>query len=398
MPVNSQPLEGITVLDFGQIYNGPYCGYLLAMAGARVIKVESPIGEALRNSKPGTGEGYPFATLNGNKETITLNFKASEGQQLLKSLTREVDVLLENFKPGTMAKYGVGSEVLTEINPQLIYAAGTGFGQTGPHADYLAMDVTVQAMSGVVAITGYEDEPPLKSGPALCDMLGGVHLYGAITTALFRRERTGCGAVLDISMQDSVLPTLCSALGAYYRLNENPPRVGNHHQAKAIAPYNIYPTADGYVAIICIREGHWRKLLRAMNRESLAEDDRLTNMTTRSQHMELTDQIVGEWTQSLTTEEVFKICQENEVVCAPVQSIEDVMNDPHLLERGSIQDARRADGTTMTLLNTPLRFKDIEPPPVAFPRELGEDNASVYSELLALDEESLDRLKSTGVI
>ena len=398
MPVNSQPLEGITVLDFGQIYNGPYCGYLLAMAGARVIKVESPIGEALRNSKPGTGEGYPFATLNGNKETITLNFKTSEGQQLLKSLTREVDVLLENFKPGTMAKYGVGSEVLTEINPQLIYAAGTGFGQTGPHADYLAMDVTVQAMSGVVAITGYEDEPPLKSGPALCDMLGGVHLYGAITTALFRRERTGRGAVLDISMQDSVLPTLCSALGAYYRLNENPPRVGNHHQAKAIAPYNIYPTADGYVAIICIREGHWRKLLRAMNRESLAEDDRLTNMTTRSQHMELTDQIVGEWTQSLTTEEVFKICQENEVVCAPVQSIEDVMNDPHLLERGSIQDARRADGTTMTLLNTPLRFKDVEPPPVAFPRELGQDNASVYSELLALDEESLDRLKSTGVI
>lgn len=398
MPMNSQPLEGITVLDFGQIYNGPYCGYLLAMAGARVIKVESPIGETLRNSRPGTGEGYPFATLNGNKETITLNFKSSEGQRLLTALVRKVDVLLENFRPGTMAKYGVGSDELTKINPQLIYAAGTGFGQTGPHADYLAMDVTVQAMSGVVAITGYEDEPPLKSGPALCDMLGGVHLYGAITTALFRRERSGRGAVLDISMQDSVLPTLCSALGAYYRLNENPPRVGNHHQAKAIAPYNIYSTADGYVAIICIREGHWRKLLRAMNRESLAHDDRLTNMTTRSQHMELTDQIVGEWTQSLTTEEVFKICQENEVVCAPVQSIEDVMNDPHLLERGSIQDARRADGTTMTLLNTPLRFKDIEPPPVAFPRELGQDNVSVYSELLALDEESLDRLKSTGVI
>ena len=398
MSMKSQPLDGVTVLDFGQIYNGPYCGYLLAMAGARVIKVESPIGEALRNSKPGTGEGYPFATLNGNKETITLNFKTSEGQQILKALVQEVDVLLENFKPGTMAKYGVGSDELTELNPQLIYAAGTGFGQMGPHADYLAMDVTVQAMSGVVAITGYEDEPPLKSGPALCDMLGGVHLFGAITTALFRRERTGQGAVLDISMQDSVLPTLCSALGAYYRLDENPPRVGNHHQARAIAPYNIYPTSDGYVAIICIREGHWRKLLRAMNQENLADDERLQNMSTRSHNMELTDQIVSDWTLSLTTDEVFKICQENEVVCAPVQSIEDVMADPHLIERGSIQEVTGADGKTMKLLNTPIRFKDVDSPPVALPRLLGQDNDSVYSELLGLDEETLNRLNSSGVI
>ena len=396
--MTQQPLDGVTVLDFGQIYNGPYCGYLLAMAGARVIKVESPIGEALRNSRPISGEGYPFATLNGNKETITLNLKSTEGQQLLKSLAASVDVLLENFKPGTMAKYGVGSEVLTEINPRLIYAAGTGFGQSGPHADYLAMDVTVQAMSGIVAITGYEDEPPLKSGPALCDMLGGVHLYSAITTALFRRERTGQGAVLDIAMQDSVLATLCSALGAFYRFDADPPRVGNHHQAKAIAPYNIYPTVDGHVAIICIREGHWRKLTRAMKREDLAEDDRLESMESRSHNMELTDEIVSKWTETLTTDEVFRICQQHEVVCAPVQSISDVMSDPHLLERGSIKPVKRHDGKTLMLLNTPLRFKDVEPPPVAWPRALGEDNESVYQEFLGLDSDAVEGLKAAGAI
>lgn len=393
-----QPLEGITVLDMGQIYNGPYCGYLLAMAGARVIKIESPIGETLRGADRASGEGYPFCMLNGNKETITLNLRSDRGQELLKNLVTHADVLLENYAPGTMAKYGVGSDDLTAINPRLIYAASTGFGQQGPHSDYRAMDVTVQAMSGVVAITGYEDEPPLKSGPALCDILGGVHLYSAIVTALMQRVTTGAGAVIDVSMQDAVIPTLCSALGAYYRFGDNPPRVGNHHQAKALAPYNIYETSDGHVAIICIREGHWRKLLKAMNRQDLADDERFANMAIRTKNMALIDEVVESWSKTLNTQEVFETCQEHEVICAPVQSISDVLNDPHLISRGALQELEHPELGALMIPNTPLRFQGLEPPAVALPRAVGEDNEKVYGELLDLSSEAVAALKEATAI
>ena len=269
------PLAGITVLDLGQIYNGPYCGYLLAMSGARVIKVEPPGGEGMRGRGGGALKSYAFMMLNGNKETVTLNLKSARGRELLRGLAAKADVLLENFSPGTMDRHGVGSDALRAINPRLVYAAGTGFGSTGPHRDYLAMDITVQAMTGVVAITGNDGEPPLKAGPALCDILGGVHLYSAITTALFRRERTGEGATLDVAMQDAVFPTLTTALGAYYLRGGEPPRTGNHHQGMAVAPYNVYAARDGHVAIICIRERHWASLLTAMGREDLADDPRL---------------------------------------------------------------------------------------------------------------------------
>ena len=396
--MTTQPLDGITILDLGQIYNGPYCGYLLAMAGARVIKIESPIGETLRGAERGTGEGYPFFMLNGNKETITINLKHEEGKQLLKDLVKHADVLLENFAPGTMKRLGLGSEVLTEINEQLVYASSTGFGQTGPHADYRAMDVTVQAMSGVVAITGYDEEPPLKAGPALCDILGGVHMYAAIATALVSRTNTGKGSVVDISMQDAVLPTLCSALGAYYRFGENPPRVGNHHQAKALAPYNIYETKDGHVAIICIREGHWRKLRHAMARDDLEKDPRFANMKTRAQNMALVDSVVQSWTMSSPTQEVFEICQTNEVICAPVQSISEVLSDQHLLERGSIKSVEHPESGSMMLLNTPLRFEGLEPPEVTLPHGVGEDNEAILGELLGLTIGEVRSLKDQNAI
>ena len=377
----------------GQIYNGPYCGYLLAMAGARVIKIESPIGETLRGAERQTGEGYPFFMLNGNKETITLNLKSEQGQALLKRLAEKADVLLENFAPGTMAKYGVGSDDLTAINPKLVYAASTGFGQKGPHSDYRAMDVTVQAMSGVVAITGYEDEPPLKSGPALCDILGGVHLYAAIVTALMQREQTDRGSVIDVSMQDAVIPTLCSALGAYYRFGDNPPRVGNHHQAKALAPYNIYATKDGHVAVICIREGHWRKLLKVMAREDLRDDPRFVNNKARSENMSLTDTVVESWSMTKSTKEVFESCQEQEVICAPVQSVSDVLNDPHLIARGALEKIEHPELGELMLLSTPLRFRGVNPPSVSLPRAIGECNEAIYGEFLGLSSEQVSELK-----
>ena len=395
--MGTQPLAGVTVLDLGQIYNGPYCGHLLAMSGARVIKVESPIGEGLRGRSDGP-PGYSFAMLNGNKETITVNLKSAEGVGLLIELAKCADVLLENFAPGTMARLGVGSDVLTTANPRLIYAAGTGFGATGPHRDYLAMDVTVQAMSGAISITGNDGEPPLKSGPALCDILGGVHLYAAIVAALYRRAQTGAGAVLDVAMQDAVFPTLTSALGAYYALGGNPPRTGNRHQALGVAPYNVYQAKDGHVAIICIREGHWRKLVRAMDAPALADDPRFVDMAARCRHMDATDAAVEAWTATLTKDEVFRICQAHEVICAPVRSLDDVVHDPHLLARGALHKVAHGRFGEVALPTTALRFADVAPPTPKLPRELGEDNAAVYGEFLGYDASEVDALRLRGAI
>ena len=395
--MGEQPLKGVTVLDLGQIYNGPYCGYLLAMAGARVIKVESREGEGMRG-RDRRSASYPFAMLNGNKETITLNLKSTKGPGLLIDLAKRADVLIENFSPGTMDRHGVGSGTLLEANPRLVYAAGTGFGRSGPHRDYLAMDVTVQAMSGVVSITGKDGEPPLKSGPALCDMLGGIHLYGAVATALYRREQTGEGAVLDVSMQDAVFPTLTTALGAYYALGKNPPRTGNHHQGMTVAPYNVFATRDGFVAIICIRESHWLSLLDAMGRPEVADDSRFADMATRAKNMDETDELVEAWTSTLSKEEVFRTCQEYQVICAPVQSLDDVANDPHLLARGALEKIQHPKFGEVSIPTSAIRFEDVEPPSVSLPRDLGADHDAIYAEFFGYSDQDIEMLREEEVI
>jgi crotonobetainyl-CoA:carnitine CoA-transferase CaiB-like acyl-CoA transferase len=393
-----QPLNGITVLDFGQIYNGPYCGFLLAMAGARVIKVESPQGEVLRARGERSSAGYPFAMLNSNKEAITLNLKSERGRELLRGLVQKADVLVENFSPGTMDRHGVGSDALRAINPRLIYAAGTGFGRTGPHSDYLAMDITVQAMSGVMAITGDGDGPPLKAGAPLCDFLGGVHLYGAIVTALFQRERTGAGVVVDVAMQDTVFPTLATALGAMHQFGEHPARRGNRHPALSLAPYNVYRARDGYVAIICIREGHWRSLVAAMQQPALLDDPRFADMAARAANMDAVDAAVSNWTSGLDKDAVFRIAQAHDVICAPVSDLHDVLDDPHLHARGMLTRVAHPLLGDAVLPGTPLRFVGIEPPALRVSRALGADNESVYAELLGLSSETIAQLRAQDAI
>jgi len=194
------PLDGVVVIDLSQIYNGPYATFLLAMSGATVIKIEPPGGESLRRRGSVGGAALPFALLNGCKRTVVLNLKTDEGKDLLRDLVRGGDVLVENFAPGVLDRLEVGAAALQAINPRLIYAQSSGYGTSGPYRDYPAMDLTVQAMSGVMSITGFPDRPPVKAGPALCDFFAGVHLYGAVTAALYERERTGVGRRVEVAM------------------------------------------------------------------------------------------------------------------------------------------------------------------------------------------------------
>jgi len=192
---------------------------------------------------------------------------------------KRADVVLENFAPGAMDRLGCGWSKLREVNPRLIYAQGSGYGQSGPYRDYPAMDLTVQAMAGVMSVTGYADRPPVKAGPAICDFFGGVHLFGAVMTALYEREKTGVGRAVDVSMQEAVYASLSSNLGLYYGSGGDVPmRTGNRHGGLAEAPYNVYPTQDGYIAIICVGETHWKSLIQAMERPELADDPRFASL------------------------------------------------------------------------------------------------------------------------
>ena len=288
-PAPNTPLAGIIVLDFGQIFQGPYATVLMARAGADVIKIEPPTGEPLRRNHAGTGTRLGFAMLNSNKRAITLNLKSERGRELLIEMARRADVLLENFSPGTMDDLGVGYAVLGAGNPRLVYATGTGFGISGPDRDTLAMDLTIQAASGIMSVTGDPDGPPMKAGPTVVDYMGGIHLYGAVMTALFQRERTGRGQLVEVAMQEAVYSTLASSFEYHLRTGKVPPRTGNRQAGLTTAPYNVFATADGHVAIHVVTEGHWQKLLVAMGREDLKDDPRFVSMKARAVNMAETE-------------------------------------------------------------------------------------------------------------
>ena len=294
-----------------------------------------------------------------------MNIKTAEGQAVIKKLAKVVDIVIENFAPGTMDKHGIGAKVLRKENPRLIYASSTGYGEIGPYRDFLGMDITLQAMAGVMTITGEDKGPPMKTAAASIDFLAGTHMYGAILSALYAREKSNEGSRIDISMQDCVYPTLATALGAYYENDKvQRPRAGNRHPGQSLAPYNVYQTADGYVAIICIREGHWKKLCEAMKRPELVEDARFVSAVERSSRIDEVDSIVTDWPSQHSKEHIFSECQKHRVICAPVKDLDEVVNDPHMRARGTIVRADHPELGEIAQTQTPIRFSEIDPPPI----------------------------------
>jgi CoA:oxalate CoA-transferase len=393
------PLEGVTVVDLGQIYNGPYCSFLLAMAGARVIKIETPGGEHLRKRSVVAGAALPFAMLNSNKTFATLNLKTERGRELLREMVRRSDILVENFAPGVMDRLGVGYEALSAIHPRLVYGAGSGYGRSGPKKDFPAMDLTVQAMAGIMHVTGFPDRPPVKAGPAMGDFMGGVHLYGGIVTALYESQKTGRGRLVEVSMQEAVYASLASNLGLHFSMgNSVPPRTGNRHGGMAEAPYNVYPTQDGYIAIICVGEVHWKSLCKAMQREELLADPRFANLKLRVQHMDEIDEIVGGFTTTHTKDALFKLLMGHRVACAPVRDLDEVINDEHMHERRALQWVDHPMYGRVCLPNSPMRYEGAQPLELQPSGELGCDNEAVYCDWLGLSQGEFQQLRTEEVI
>jgi CoA:oxalate CoA-transferase len=391
------PLAGIIVLDFGQVFQGPYASLLMAKAGADVIKIEPPNGEPLRRrAPPGKSTTFPIAMLNSNKRAITLNLKHERGRALLFEMARRADVLLENFSPGTMDRLGVGWAALCRVNPRLVYASGSGYGLSGPDRDNLAMDLTIQAASGLISTTGFPDGPPVKAGPAIVDFLSGIHLYAAVTTALFERERTGKGRLVEVAMQEAAYATLTSHLDAYWQMGRVPPRAGNRSHTRS--PLNVYPTNDGYVAINVAVEEHWRHLLAAMGREHLHDDPRFKTNADRVAHVDETDALVAAWTQTLSKMEVLAITKRHRIPCAPVRDVAEVMHDPHMHERGMLEWIEHDEIGRVVVPTSPLRFHGADRVATTPSPKLGQHNGEVYGGWLGLSPGEIADLKQAGVI
>jgi formyl-CoA transferase len=341
----------------------------------------------------------PFAMLNACKDSISLNLKSDKGREIFLRLVETADVVAENFAPGTMDRLGIGWEVLKDMNPRLIMASGSGYGQDGAYRDLMAMDITVQAMSGLMSVTGEPDGPPMKTGAAVCDFGGGIHMYGAIMTALFERMSTGKGNRIDIAMIDSTYMMMASNIGMQYgtRRDEILLRTGNQHGGLSLCPYSVYEASDGYVAIICNSERHWASLAHCMDRPDLIDDDRTRHNRDRVANMEMVDGLIRAFAASHTTESLSALLRERKVPSAPVRPLPDVMSDEALHDRGLLHRIDHPDFGVVSLPRSPLRLGGAKQADYRVSPTLARDNARIFGEL-GFDVAELENLRREGVV
>lgn len=393
-------LEGIKVLDFTSIYSGPFCTLLLKDLGAEIIKVERPeAGDLIRHDTPHTegGEGGPFIILNRGKKSVTVNLRTEKGINICKELAKKVDVLVENYSPGTMDKLGLDSKTMCKINPKLIYASISAYGQTGPRRDYPGFDPVAQAMGGMTEVTGFPDNP-VRCAVSMGDFSSGMFATMAILGALLHRQKTGEGQVIDISMQDSIWQLSSIEFAPYYWLNKViPPRLGNGHAA--MIPCNLYPTKDNsrvYINAGVLAQVH--RLYAAMGRPELINSPLGENQTVRFQHRQEIDDIITAWTKTKTAQDIQDILKKADVPCTRLPSFDEVCNDPQLISRNMIIEVDqpisgkvKVPGSLFKLTKTPGKIDEHAP-------FLGEHNIDIFSGMLGYSEKEINQLDDEDVI
>ena len=399
MTTPTRPLAGLTVLELGQIYNGPYCSLLLAHHGAAVIKIEAPQGDVLRrmDRSPG-GASYPFLMLNASKKGITINLKHERGRDLFLQLAEHADIIVENFAAGVTERLGIGYDVVRARNPRIIFASGSGFGSSGPYVGYPAMDFTIQALVGAMSITGYPDMPPVKCGPTFIDMLGATHLFAGILLALREREQTGGGQRVEVAMFDATVPALLSYLAPFYELNREITRSGNRHVVGGATPYNNFKCIDGYVAIMCVSNQHWLDLCHLMGRADLLANERWHGVPERAEDWQEIEAEVEKWTCSQRRDDVARAVAAAGIPSAPVRTLPEVGCDPHVFERGVVREVDYPPRGTVKTIGTPIKLSGHAEPDLTSPPTLGEHTEQVLREVLHLSSSAIDALRRDGVI
>jgi crotonobetainyl-CoA:carnitine CoA-transferase CaiB-like acyl-CoA transferase len=399
------PLADVRVLDLTRMLAGPYCTMLLADLGADVVKVEPPEGDSTRRTPPfPAGDelrafgGY-FASINRNKRSIVLDLKRIEAREVLTRLADSADVLVENFRPGVMERLGLAYESLDERNPKLVYVSVRGFGdpRTGesPYAQWPAYDVTAQAMGGLMGITGTEDGQPIKTGPGVGDVFPATLAAVGVLAALHHAERTGEGQYVDVAMVDGILSLSERIVYQYSYGREVPRPQGNGHPL--LAPFDLFPTSDGWVSIAAPADAQWATLVALIGHPELAADERFAVGLTRVRHAREVREVVGGWTGSHTTREVLAVLG-GHVPVAPVNSVEDLFDDPHPRAREMLVEIDHP-GTNerMTIAGAPIKLTST---PSGVRRRaplLGEHTDEVLAEL-GYDTEDIAALRAVEAV
>ncbi|HEU4371682.1 MAG TPA: CoA transferase [Methylomirabilota bacterium] len=398
MPRADRPLSGVRVLDLSRVLAGPFCSMILGDMGAEVIKVEEPgKGDDTRSWPPFLGgEATYFLAVNRNKQSLTLNLKAPEGRAILQRLVRKSDVLLENFRGGTMERLGLGYKTLGRLNPKLVYCAISGFGESGPEASRAGYDLVVQAESGIMDITGFEDGPPVKVGTSIADLVAGMSAAHGITLALLARHRTRRGQKVEISMQDAMAALLTYQAGIYFGTGQKPGRRGNKHPS--IVPYEVFRAADAYLTLGVANNSLWERCCAALDRPELAKDPRFAKEAGRVQNRETLVPLLNELLGTRPADEWLKRFEAVGVPAGRIRTVAEVCESEHLRARGMIVTLPHPKAGPIRVLGVPVRLhatpgKAATPPPL-----LGQHTERVLGRVLGVKRTEVARLRQAGVV
>lgn len=394
------PLEGIRILDLTQVLFGPFATMLLSDLGAEVIKIERPeVGDIARGNGPVVrGLSTYFLSLNRGKKSVTLNLATEQGVEVFLRLTKSADVLVENFTPTTMEKLGLSYERVREYNPKIIYVAGSGFGQYGPYAKKPAFDIIVQAMGGIMSITGEEGSPPVRPGVSYGDIAAGLFLCTATLAALQERHMSGEGQFVDISMLDCQVTVQENAFVRYLNTGDIPHALGTRHPV--ITPFQTFPTRDGFIAI-ALRGGikdQWPLFCAAIDRVDIIDDPRFKDGWLRTQNYEALEPILTNAMKTRTSREWVEELEPAGIPCGPVNTIDQVASDPQIAARDMIINVQHPKAGGFKVVNTPFKFSRTPCRAERASPDLGEHTQDVLSQLLGMTNEEISTLKSLGVI
>jgi crotonobetainyl-CoA:carnitine CoA-transferase CaiB-like acyl-CoA transferase len=392
------PLEGLRVIDLTRVLVGPFATMLMGDLGAEVIKVERPgEGDETRHVAPFRDEvSHYFLAINRSKSGIAVDMKQPAGREILVDLARQSDVFVENFRPGVAKRLGLDYETLKEVNPRLVYCSISAFGQTGPYAQRSALDIAIQAMSGIMSLTGEPGGPPTRMGLPMADLCGGLYAVIGVLSAIHERERTGRGQFIDLSMLDGMVGMLMYQATRVFMTGEDSPKIGTGHHG--VVPYGAFAASDGHLVIANIGEMFWPKICAAIGRPELASDPRYDTNPKRVMRRAEVNKLLEDVLATRTVAEWDTILESYDVPHAPILEVSEVLANPQVLARGMVTEYDHPRLGRFPSLGRPIRFPDHQGVPLKAPPLLGEDDDRVLRDLLSYNNAKIEALRKQGVI